>query len=455
MYPTVRLHVALAKLLWILILCNKSTYGGGYLRRRSLINMEAIDTNRTAVCITGQPRSLPLEFRGGHILYNRYSMDFRDLDGTIADNIANFIAKETEGGGVDVYMIVPNNDVLRMTPHQRATACDIMYKYPLFGKNRTGEKNHLFCHVMQEEEAYNLFTDSIPHVNEFADGKSEYQTDVPFPLAHRIAKEKYFQQLWALQYCNNIIKGRVASGVVHYKYKMRIRPDLAFGPGSSITKSLLGPSRFERFHLFKDRTGISPGSPCNSSIIITDYAFHPGGNQDTFGFGKAEDMDLRFNLYDAIVYKGLISQMQKAVKGLPYMAESILEYYLFKHGICLKSDSNLKAAIIRTDHYSAYGANLHHSAVPASGLNAQTIKVDVFTSWVDVGPPADWPLKTGQLVKLSPHDKAIYIYLNETLRLIPSWESFTKHEFQLQDVKIIPNYWSELAELMPIGKEFV
>ena len=54
--------------------------------------------------------------------------------------------------------------------------------------------------------------------------------------------------------------------------------------------------------------GIKNGSPCNSTIIITDYLSYIGGNQDTFAYGLSKDMDYRFNLYNAIVYEGLLEQ---------------------------------------------------------------------------------------------------------------------------------------------------
>ena len=442
------------RLLLILLLVNLAA---GNFRRRVLLNMVSNDENRTAVCITGQTRSLSLNFRGEHIAYTHYSKPYKNLDGTIADNIANFIANETKdrGGGVDLYMIVPSDNAFNLTPFQRATACDMMYKYPLFGKR--GERNHLYCLVMQEEEIYNIFVSNIPHVNSYTDGKSEFQKDVPLPLANRIAKEKFFRQIWALQYCNNIIKARVASGVVHYKYKMRIRPDLAFYPGSKIVKSL-GPSTYERFHLSDDRTGIRPGSPCNSSIIITDYNAYPGGNQDTFGFGTSEDMDVRFNLYNAIVYEGLLTRMHasmtaKNISQYGFTPESVLEYHLFEHGICLKSDRVLRATIIRENHFSTYGANLQSikTPLPADGGGVPSpMMADAFTSWVDVGPPVDWPFKKGQLVKFSPNDKRIFVYLNETFRLVPSWEAFVKHKYKVADVILVPAYW---LEAVPVGSD--
>ena len=146
----------------------------------------------------------------------------------------------------------------------------------------------------------------------FRDGKagsSDYQHGLTKNHTFRIAKEKYFRQIWDLQYCNNVIKQHAANAGIKYEYKMRLRPDVAFFPGTYLSRGddIGKSSKYERYKTFRDENGIASGSSCNSSILITDYIAHPGGNQDTFAFGLAKDMDLRFNLYDAILKEGLLT----------------------------------------------------------------------------------------------------------------------------------------------------
>ena len=63
------------------------------------------ESERIAVCVTGQPRSLGLDYHGGHIMYQQYSKPYSKMYGTVADSIAEMIHGVTAGGGVDIYMM--------------------------------------------------------------------------------------------------------------------------------------------------------------------------------------------------------------------------------------------------------------------------------------------------------------------------------------------------------------
>jgi hypothetical protein len=339
-------------------------------------------------------------------------------------------------------------------------------------KKNNKNNNKLYCHVMQEDEIYDMWKSKIPYINEYDDGKASTQTDIDVFIARRHAKEKFFRQIYSLQHCNDIIK----QSQVNYKYKMRIRPDLAMYPSDGkLTidiESKHSKSNFLHFHKFKDMNGIKNGSPCNSTIIITDYLSYIGGNQDTFAYGLSKDMDYRFNLYNAIVYEGLLEQrhnyanahknINNQIAANEFNPESILEYYLYTKGICLISDPNVKGAVIRLAKHSFYEEltniattdykknNNSHTTTNTINPRLSAIKPDIFHKWFEVIKPENTPFKENQLIKFAKDAREIMIYTNDTFRPIADWDTFLKYKFDLNNIIIVDLFWKDIITLGPV-----
>lgn len=434
------------------------------LAGREILGAEDDASRRTAVCITGQPRSLKLALNSEKVIHNFFTKQYRYYSSTVADTIINFLAHTVAQQGVDVFMITPSDTAIVMSNAEKEELCASLYNFHLFHKTHP-MKNQLFCRVMQEEEIYDYFADEVPHVEMFRDGKagsSEYQHGLTKNHTFRIAKEKYFRQIWDLQYCNNVIKQHAANVGIKYEYKMRLRPDVAFFPGTYLSRGddIGKSSKYERYKTFRDENGIASGSSCNSSILITDYISHPGGNQDTFAFGLAKDMDLRFNLYDAILKEGLLTDFYEHLgrTGIrqQFTSETVLEYYLYVHGICLQSDPHIRAGVIRENTYSPYDAYAFPSGkiktLDATHVSLGKISEEGFSRWINMNSIREpiIPFHNGDLLRFGKAARAIYVYENATLRVIKSMDIFYVYGFKIEDVRDIEPHWKEaLAEGPP------
>lgn len=209
--------------------------------------------------------------------------------------------------------------------------------------------NNFFCSVEREELLMNVF---IKRMN-LLWGKFN-RPDLPH------AKEGILQQAYSIMRCNEAIREYSLASDVKYKYKMRLRSDYAWlEPIPDVRTLNFSSSRVN----------------CNSEIIITDYETFPGGNEDSFAFGLAEDMDMRMNHFNDLVLNQTI--MEKVEKS--WSNELHLKTSLEMRSICLQFNKKFKAVVVKPiDHIPVVFQSNTETGQANNGADWEDISDKVF-----------------------------------------------------------------------------
>ena len=245
---------------------------------------------RTAVCMTGQPRSLTLAFPDEIDITGKYQAFNDRTRKLVFDANLTWTGPPPEGlvyakagvarsirhnvldvlsanGGYDLFIIAPGArpvaDVWSsLRPAPTAAAADVADRmFVLAG----GEEPDLW-HNASDVRWQNFYPVKI------ADRAKKNASD----------KERLIQQvLWQLRHmelCNGIVREYAAATGTTYSFKMRIRPDYAWAAPIPPLQSLAykNPNHDER-------------------IFIGSKQCQWGGNLDSFGVGRARVMDAYFD----------------------------------------------------------------------------------------------------------------------------------------------------------------
>ena len=300
---------------------------------------------RTAVCMTGFPRSLFAEFPDGidqHV--SRFNGTMADpnwptgrthrsyalYDGSkwagtegdsaeaaashpawfVAHSIRNNVLKVLSSqGGYDLFVIEPgsvhntNWSIMEPSTRNAAGVPDRMYL------SMGGPEPDLWYNASDPRWA-NWF-----YFNRYGERA--------IPLAQQL-----LYQLKHLKDCNDRVREREAASGEKYAYKMRMRPDYAWAKPIPSAKDLAGV--------------LSP-----SSVIVSSTRFQNGGNNDTFAYGVASAMDVYF---DRLPFIHTFESSRHI-----WVAESFVEDHLRANGIKLVSDDGFLAFGLR-EHAAQKGA---------------------------------------------------------------------------------------------------
>jgi hypothetical protein len=289
--------------------------------------------NRIAICLTGQLRSANLTWNSGHLLQNGNWKMFGEADPpTTASTIIEWLFRPlAKKHGLDVFMYLTahpdhKNDTWDGKPESYQPSvndiqgCEIFSKNPVF--NNTGNK--FFCLVEPEVQLMTPFLRKY-HIWD------HYYTANGAPMHLR---EQVLQQLYALYRANLAAKQYALQSGVHYKYKIRLRPDTAFvkpfPPLDSID--------------FSKRTGNLIGT-----IYYASRTIYSNGNEDWFNIGLAEHMDHLLDRYEDLISKPLLFASRKAW----YTLEDILVGTLGqRYNISLGWHPDIWMVVIRVAHHS-------------------------------------------------------------------------------------------------------
>ena len=270
---------------------------------------ECARCSRTAVCVTGQIRSLNLNPSSPTWPNQRLGIpqkwDFSMMKSgpTVAETIQKNLFSAL--GDFDVFMTISTKGGTREPKVGDMSACE-----PLRPR-KSGSK--LFCEVLPESKR--------PLYAEAAGGiwQRFYYSKRPD------LQQGLLQQLYGMYQCSTNIKRQVISSGIQYDYIVRLRPDTWFHLPVPPIQSLL----------------IS-----KSVIKYSDYMYYSGGNEDWFGMGHVDAM---------LPYLDRYLALQEISADIPWMrsmktwtAERFLREYLqHTYNITLETDKRIAAGIVK------------------------------------------------------------------------------------------------------------
>eukprot|EP01038_Epipyxis_sp_PR26KG_P005261 gene5261-7310_t len=280
--------------------------------------------NRTAVIMTGQLRSSNITWTSGQILQNINSRMFGPDDPpTTALTIIEWLLKPiARTHGVDVFMYLTANPLFENTPWDGSAfnyepklndfnGCKVFSDNPFF----QGTGNKFFCQIEPESE---LMT---PFLLNFTMWKT---------CSHVAMKEQVLQQLYGLYRANLGVKQYMLASGTEYKYKIRMRPDIA------LVKEFPPLTSFD----------FSPphGAPCRSMIYYANKHIYKSGNEDWFDIGLTEDMDHLLDRYVDFVSTPFLSSSHKAWWDLEDHLTGLMHS---RYGVCMGPKDDIWMVVIR------------------------------------------------------------------------------------------------------------
>ena len=312
------------------------------------------ESHRTAVLISGELRSGNMTWRHKMLRRNQALAMFGVEDPpTPIETIIQWLFEIiiSQGGGLDVFYYVQahpghNNSDWDGDPARYDAeigdlrVCEPFKNHGLF--NDTG--NRFFCLVEPEIQLLTPMVNSNPSWNTYGYGKI-----IP-------AREQLLQQLYGMFRSNLASKQYAIASGINYKYKMRVRPDIA----------LVRPFvKYNDLNFNKDMDGCA-------TIVYPNKAIMRGGGEDSFNVGYTEDMDHVLDRYLDFI---------SLPNSVGYSSNWTAETYLINsmrnlYNICFTWNPGIWMVPIRSN------AVTHISRTPVSQLWRPTA---IENQWIEVG----------------------------------------------------------------------
>jgi hypothetical protein len=314
-------------------------------------------SERTAVIISGQLRSANLTILSAAIVDNAHKRMFGPEDPkTCAGTILKFFLEPlAEYGGVDVFMYLsahpqePNStwdgDPWTYNPSPGDTrACQVFSEHPIFN-NGTGNK--FFCLVEEEVPLMNIFTKKNPIWETYT------YHDPLFKYA-----EQVLTQLYGMYQGNLAAKEYAVAAGITYKYKARVRPDVAF-------VRILNTTELKSMNFGQN----ARRAECKRTIYHANTALYRNSAvEDFFNFGLASDMDHLLDRYFEITTQPFVFDFKDRDdwKLEDHLKESLLR----NHESCQENWDQIWMVILRRSDYR--------------GLNKWQPDQDPQSQWVEM-----------------------------------------------------------------------
>lgn len=303
-------------------------------------------SERTAILISGELRTGNISFMarahnydyknqreffdywvhelGGELFVN----DTRTPIDTVLQGLIDPVAKH---GGVDVFIYIPVYSKTKVDPQWNGNSltyqsypgdlrpCELYSNHPVFGPY-TGNK--VFCLIEFEKRLSDAFI-SRPDSYRF-------WAQYAFQLSGR---EVFLQQEYGKYRANLACKEYSLSSGIQYKYKIRLRPDMAVVRPIQNFANITASFRSTR--------------PSCSSIVY--FASKPTGGQgieDSFNLGLARDMDIVLDRYQEMITGSCESCAKHRLNT--WNSELDLNYTLWNSHICLESNDDI--IVTKTRH---------------------------------------------------------------------------------------------------------
>ena len=270
----------------------------------TLMPQAAILSKDTAVCVSGQLRTLNLQPNAPDFPQHFEPMTTRltadDMAGrTVAQSIVANLYPSL--GAFDVYMTVSTLEGSNEPKVNDLSACESLRPPP---------PNRLFCEVIRQEEL-GLITPKIWNTFYYA-GQPALQQGL-------------LQQLYGQQRCAIMMARQQMQENLHYQYAVRIRPDHA------IVRPMAGIQQLVR-----------ADEP--SLIKMVAHSVCCCGNEDTFGLGHFDTMQLYFNRLIALHHESVAY-----LSALPsWSAETLLTEYLKQtYGVRIVGEESIIGCLVK------------------------------------------------------------------------------------------------------------
>ena len=259
--------------------------------------IESSTIGRTAVIMSGQLRSGNMTWKHPLLRQKSGAQMFTSSDPpTPIETIMQWLFQVivAQGGGMDVFYYVQahpevNNSGWDGLPNHYQPSvsdfhvCNLFLNHSLF-TNSSG--NHFFCLIEPEIRLLTPWMDANP---------AWFTYNYAHLGVH--AREQFVQQLYGMYRANLGAKQYALAHAISYKYKLRVRPDVA------LTKPFLTYDQLSFWdggNATKSTLSFSTGS---TTTLCTKRAFCPNtklmnnGAMDSFNIGLTEDMDHLLDRY--------------------------------------------------------------------------------------------------------------------------------------------------------------
>jgi len=344
---------------------------------RPLASPGSADDGRTAVCLTGLPRSLyatwpdeveipkvgipnqNLHFFKGLLQHFQWAGPRRRR---FPDNIMaasfhyNVFDQLSRYGGYDLFVVQPG--AIRGTDgelHMQAQPNPWNGGYEALRPdtvNSQGVPDTMTIFEKREETP-------LPY------NKSDPRWKRYFISARKPSKEPAYTQnllfqLYDQHLCNQIARNYSAATNTTYRWKMRMRTDLAF------------------VHPIPPLASLDLGNRLHPKVRHTSARYFPGANQDSFAVGEAWVMDVFFDRY-----RDVYTHFYTATKEGWTLEGYLASYMLEKLNATLHGDDNLRGVIVRMKGFTrgrdarAQGGDLRHKGI-GMGMQNETLEVSAY-----------------------------------------------------------------------------
>ena len=306
------------------------------------------NNNRTAICMSGQLRSHNISFHSGKIHIEKNYAHLENSSQTVASTIINEVFSVLDHTGFDVFMYLeaPMNSTLvgplKTEPDSPDdySGCTTLSSSKYFDEHHN---NKFFCRVSEELSLANLWLSKLPSLGSYA--MPGYQSGL-------------LTQLYGMKQCNEAIMQYETQMGYKFKFKMRLRPDIA--STRSWTKNITEidftmdnkDNHFlsNEINRFKGKPELIKAHNCTRKIRFASWDGYAGGNEDWFNVGLADDMDVLLNRYTDLTTHPRGNEETDFFYPpgpLKWSAEHYIVNVAREKGICLEHEPSIHMAPVR------------------------------------------------------------------------------------------------------------
>jgi hypothetical protein len=292
-------------------------------------------SNRTAVIISGHLRSGNVSFLSGKIHEQRWAKYFGEDDPPtpIRSQLDHLLRPFALYGGIDLFIYIP---VSRDSSHtvwdgdpvsyeariNDSRPCELYADHPIFAPHT---KNKVFCMLEYEDRLSDPFIEGLAYWRRYY-----------FRSKH--AKEMFLQQEYGKYRANFGAKQYALMNGFDYRYKIRLRPDIALVKPFPSIESM-------RF------SNVSKDCPDKTIYFPSAHIFGVSG-EDSFNIGETEDMEHVLDRYLDLFTKKYEFGVIPSIPRSTWNSEAHLLGMLTKtYHTCLLSHPDIWMAKMRLSNY--------------------------------------------------------------------------------------------------------
>ena len=240
--------------------------------------------------------------------------------------------------------------------------CSLLREPSYFGeKNEANntQNNKFFCVLEPTSNRRDAFAAHLPYWEHYHAGGGV------------VGQWQLLNMMYTTWKCNQMVHEYQTLSGTEYAYKIRLRTDTAFlAPIPSVLDLDFGPPTAPVQDITMPNVDVTAFPPCESTIRISSRKAYPGGLEDSFGIGRAADMDYRLSDYVQFTQGNYSENKWLMLGGEPWNHEGFLSGYLRLRRICLQQDDRIRMVIVRLKNHVAHAANAEkppHASIEENG----------------------------------------------------------------------------------------